>query len=479
MTSATAEKAGEAPEPVAAPNPWIGEAPPSEAGPIDIGSKPHSLPPALPLSPFAQTLRFGRRPFPYLARASRELGEVFSLQVIRRREPFVISSHPDHAKALFTAKVDLIPTATSESPLRPFVGDRSILTANGPRHMRQRRLLLPPFHGEAIAEYARQISEIAEREIDGWVPGEAFSLARRMQAVTLEVIMSAVFGIEGEPIEGTPERNLRDSTRWFLALSEKPGYGFVELYYAGRMRPEGLIKVIVDRMDRGYYAAIRARREMPEAERGTDVLSLLLSATDEDGQGLSDQEIRDELVSLVLAGHETTANSLAWTHERLVRSPGAYRDLRDAVRGGDRADEWVEATVHEGMRVRPVIPMVGRRVQTDWQLGDYVVPKGHVVSSCIVLLHHRPDLYPEPYLFHPERFLGVKPGTYTWIPFGGGTRRCLGAALAMAEQKIVLEAIARRVDLAAVTPEPERERHRNVTLIPEHGGRVKVEKVVA
>src|SRR3954453_13914363 len=187
MESATAEQPREQAAPEAA-NPLIGEAPPSPAGPIDCGSEPHSLPPTLPLSPLAQTLRFGRRPFPSLARASGGIGEVFSLKIIRRGDPFVISSHPDHAKALFPAKVDLVPTATSESPLRPFVGPNSTLPANGPRHMRQRRLLLPPFHGEAIAEYARQISQIAEREIDRWVPGEPFSMARRMQAVTLEVI---------------------------------------------------------------------------------------------------------------------------------------------------------------------------------------------------------------------------------------------------------------------------------------------------
>ena len=344
--------------------------------------------------------------------------------------------------------------------------------------MRQRKLLLPPFHGEAIAKYTQQIAEVAEREVDTWKAGDDFPLSKRMQAVTLQVIMSGIFGIEGEPAPGSAERDLRDETRYFLGLSEKPFWSLVDLAHQGRLEPHGPQKWILNRIDRSYYRVITERRSIPEAERGNDVLSLLLAVTDDEGRSLSDEEIRDELVSLVLAGHETTANSLAWTFERLVRFPEAYGSLRDAVRGDDRADEWIEATINEGMRVRPVIPLVGRVVQTDWRLGEYVVPKGTVVSSNIVNMHHRPDLYPRPYDFLPQRFLGVKPGTYSWIPFGGGTRRCLGAALAMAEQRIVLGTIARRVDLRYADPRPERERHRNVTLVPKQGGRVVVDRVL-
>ena len=454
-----------------------GSAPPSEAGPLEPGSRPISMPASLPLSPFRQTLRFGRRPLPFLFHARREVGEVFAFRVIGRDRPFVVTSHPDHVRSLFTAKPDQVPSITAESPLRPIVGPNSVLTANGPRHMRQRKLLLPPFHGEAIAQYTERISAMVEREVDGWEPGVPFSLAKRMQAVTLEVIMAGIFGIEGEPESGSPERRLRDATLYFLRQSERPGFGLVEILGAGQLEPKGIMKLIIDRIDPHYYDAIAARRALPEAERGTDVLSLLLAATDEEGEGLSDHEIRDELVSLVLAGHETTANSLAWTFERLVRTPPAYDALRDAVRGGDGA-EYVEATITEGMRVRPVIPMVGRVPTVDWQLGEHVIPAGTPISMAIALIHHREDVYPQPFAFRPERFLGVKPGTYTWLPFGGGTRRCLGAALAMAEQRIVVETIARRVDLAAADPEPERERHRNVTLIPAKGGQVVVERIL-
>jgi cytochrome P450 len=224
------------------------------------------------------------------------------------------------------------------------------------------------------------------------------------------------------------------------------------------------------------YAVIRERRAAADEGRRSDVLSLLLGARDEHGEPLTDHELRDELMSLVLAGHETTANSLAWTFERLLRTPPAYVRLRETVRSGDRAgaQEYVEATIHEGMRNRPVIPMIARLVMRSWRFGDYTVPARTPVGVSIVALHHRPDVYPDPHAFEPERFLGVKPGTYTWIPFGGGIRRCLGATLAMAEQRVVLEAIARRTDLVAPDPAPERPRMRNVTMIPRGGCLVSV-----
>ena len=201
------------------------------------------------------------------------------------------------------------------------------------------------------------------------------------------------------------------------------------------------------------------------------MLSLLLQAHDEHGVPLTDGEIRDQLVSLVLAGHETTANSLAWSFERLLRTPAAYDRLRESVRS-DADDGYVDATIYETMRSRPVVPIIGRRVRVPWTLGEYVVPADTPVTVSILLLHHREDVYPDPFAFRPERFLGQTPGTYTWIPFGGAIRRCLGASLAIAEQRAVLRAIARRTDLRAPDPEPEHVRHRNVTMIPARGTQV-------
>jgi cytochrome P450 len=245
---------------------------------------------------------------------------------------------------------------------------------------------------------------------------------------------------------------------------------------ARHAEPKGVLAAVMAMVDRQMFAVIRERRTAGDRDRRADVLSLLLTATDQDGQPLTDHELRDELMSLVLAGHETTANSLAWIFERLLRTPPAYARLRELVRAGDGTSgrEYVEATIHEGMRNRPVIPMIARMAMRPWRFGDYIVPARTPVAVSIVALHHRADVYPDPHTFQPQRFAGVKPGTYTWIPFGGGIRRCLGATLAMAEQRVVLEAIARRTDLAAPDPAPERPRMRNVTMIPRGGCRVTV-----
>ena len=344
--------------------------------------------------------------------------------------------------------------------------------------MRQRKLLLPPFHGEAVQRYVAMISQVAEREIDRWPLNEPFALAPRMSAVTLDVIMSGIFGIEGKPAPGTSGHRLRQTIRRVLGASTHPVFQLVELRNVGRREPTGILKRVLEVVDRQLLAIIAERRAQAEGEAGgerTDILSLLIGARDEDGEPLTDRELRDELLSLVLAGHETTANQLAWTFERLLRTPAAYDTLRERVRaGGPDGEAYVEATIHEAMRNRPVIPMIVRMVNRPWRMGEYVMPARTPVAISIVALHHREDLYPEPLVFRPERFVDSKPGTYTWLPFGGGIRRCLGASLAMAEQRVVLEAIARRTDLTAPDPRPERARQRNVTTIPSHGATVLV-----
>ena len=452
----------------------VGEAPPSPSGPLegeDAGSLPE--PPAVAMPPLLQVLRFSQRQIEFVFRARRELGEVFRMHGVIPGEP-VITSHPDHVRSLFTAKPEQAPSLTGESPLRPVVGSNSVLTALGERHMRQRKLLLPSFHGEAVDRYAQMIADAAEREIETWPVGRPFALAPRMQAITLDVIMAGVFGIEGRPARGTPERGLRMATKNLVAFSTWPIAQLGELINLGHEEARGPLRVALTFLDRPTYAVISQRRRVSDLDERNDILSLLLRARTEDGDTLSDQEVRDELLTLVLAGHETTANSLAWTWERLVRTPAAYERLRDAVRSGEDADEHVEATITEGMRVRPVVPMIGRRVMVPWRLGPYAVPEGTPVSMSILLLHHREDLYPEPFSFRPERWLGRKPGTYEWIPFGGGIRHCLGATLAMAEQRVVLETMTRRLDLEAAEPAPEHARHRNVTMIPAQGARVVV-----
>jgi cytochrome P450 len=450
---------------------YIGQAAPSEAGPAELGEE-LCAPPTVALARTIQTLRFTQRQIQFVFRSRRELGDVFGVRFLVIPGGVVLSCHPDHARSLFTAKPELVPSLTAESPLRPIVGPNSVLTANGPSHLRQRKLLLPPFHGEAIERYSEMIREVTERALDTWPLGRAFALAPKMQAITLDVIMSGIFGIEGRPARGTAEHRLRTRIKQLAAASTSPVALIGELANLGRTDPVGLTRTAIALLDRATYPVIEARRKADDLGERADILSLLLQAKGEDGERMSDHELRDELLTLVLAGFETTANSLAWTWERLVRSPEAHERLREAVRSDTEADETVEATIVEGMRSRPVIPIVGRRVAVPWRLGEYVVPAKQAVSISILLLHHREDLYPDPFAFRPERWLGHSPGTYEWLPFGGGTRRCLGAALAMAEQRVVLEAMARRLDLTADRPESEHAQHRNVTMIPARGARV-------
>jgi cytochrome P450 len=450
----------------------VGEAPPSPAGPLEPAALATiARPPRIQLPRLVQVLRFNQRQIEFVFRARRELGEVFSMHGATE-DAVAVTSHPDHVRSLFTASPEQAPSLTGESPLRPIVGPESVLTAVGPRHMRQRKLLLPPFHGEAIEAYAQTIAEATEREIDGWPLDEPFALAPRMQAITLDVIMAGIFGIEGKPRRGTPEHGLRQLIRRLVAASTTPAAQVGELLHIGRDEAIGPMKAGLALLDRQLYAVIEARRRVSDLGERRDILSLLLQARTEDGEKLSDKELRDELLVLVLAGHETTANSLAWTWERLVRSPEAHGALVAAVRSGVGAEELIEATIVEAMRSRPVIPLIGRRVTVPWRLGEHGVPAGTAITMSILLIHHREDLYPRPFEFRPERWLGRKPGTYEWIPFGGGIRRCLGAALAMAEQRVVLAAMARRLELEADDPAPERAVHRNVTMIPSRGGRV-------
>jgi cytochrome P450 len=455
----------------------VGAAPPSPAGSIEAAEMAMlATAPDIELPKVAQTLRFSMRQIEFVFRGRREHGEVFRMRGVIPGGP-VITSHPDHVRSLFMAKPGQAPSLTGESPLRPILGPNSVLTANGPQHMRQRKLLLPPFHGEAIDQYVAMITEAAEREIDRWPVGEPLALAPRMQAITLDVIMAGIFGIEGKPAPGTPEAALRTAVKKTVAASTWPTSQLTELMHVGREEPMGLMKLGLGMLDRPTYAVIRERRRATDLEGRRDILSLLLQARTEDGEPVGDEELRDELLTLVLAGHETTANSLAWAWERLVRNPGPHQALLAAVRtgvgpAGESAEERVEATIVETMRNRPVIPIIGRRVQVPWRLGDYAVEPGTAIAMSILLVHHREDVYPDPFAFRPERWLGRKPGTYDWIPFGGGVRRCLGAALAMAEQRVVLTAMARRLDLEPDRPAPERAMHRNVTMIPARGARV-------
>src|SRR3954449_6757975 len=290
--------------------------PPAPAGPADPAAPAPPAPPQIPPPRHIQILRFNQRQIEFVFKARRKLGEVFSMNGYHELDVF--TSHPDHVRSLFTAKPEDAPSLTGESPLRPIVGPNSVLTALGPRHMRQRKLLLPPFHGEAIERYTQAIAEATEREIDTWPLGEPFALAPRMQAITLDVIMAGIFGIEGRPANGTPERRLRTVTKNLVALSSRPIAQVAELMNVRREEPVGFTRAGVRLIDRPIYAVIEQRRRAGDLDERRDILSLLLQARTEEGEELTDYEIRSELLTLVLAGHETTANSPAWTSERLA-----------------------------------------------------------------------------------------------------------------------------------------------------------------
>lgn len=451
----------------------IGSYPESPAGPIDESELKDLKPvPEFGLPRALQVLRFGQRQAEFLLKGRRDFGDVFRFSGIIPGHP-VVTGHPDHAKSIFTAKVALVPTLTSESPLRPIVGPNSVLTSQGDVHIRQRRLLLPAFHGEALENYYDVIDKAIDAEIDRWPVGQVMELAGPMQDLTLEVILSGIFGIEN-PGDGTKaERNLAKITRRITELSTTPIAKMSEYVNVGRSEAVGIQAAALKIIDKAIYDVIDERRADERLDERSDIMSALIKSRDEDGSALSDEELRDQMLTLLLAGHETTANSISWAFERLTRTPDAYEELYDAVRNdrADRADQ-VEYVIQESMRSRPVVPIVGRRVQSAWRLGDYGVPAGTPISASVFLIHHREDLYPRPWDFIPRRWVGKKPGTYEWIPFGGGTRRCAGASLAMVEMRRVIDRMVDRVQLECDRPEPEHVQHRNVTMIPQRDARV-------
>ena len=280
----------------------IGSAPPSDAGPIDAAELARlPRPPMIRWPRPVQILWFGPRQWSFVHHHRDKLGEVWSLRAYVRGTAAIVS-HPDHVRSLFTAQPEQVPTLAAESPLRPVLGSGSVLTSNGPRHLRQRKLLLPPFHGEAIERYQRMIAAATEREIDRWPIGRPFALAPRMQAITLDVIMGGVFGIEGVPRPGTPEHALRVSITQLLRSSTMPGAKLAELLNIGHEEPFGLTKIGLFMPDRRLFAIIAKRRGEADLDQRTDILSLIMRARTEDGEALSDRELRDELMTLVLAG---------------------------------------------------------------------------------------------------------------------------------------------------------------------------------
>jgi cytochrome P450 len=349
--------------------------------------------------------------------------------------------------------------------MEPVTGPSSILLLDADRHMRMRKLMLPPFHGEAIAHYAELIEQITNREIDGWRPGETIRTRTVAQTITMEVIIRAVFGV-------TDRDRIAELKKLLPRLSSiNPILGIEAMRRDfGPHSPWGRFIRDRDRVDELLYDEIDRRRNNEDADSHTDILTLLLSARDDEGHPLTNQELRDELITILLAGHETTATSIGWAFERLLRTPPALAQLVAEVRTGE-GEEYLDAVIKETLRVRPVVTEVFRAPTESTELGGYRFEPGTQLAASILLVQLDPELYPpDPHAFRPERFLEGAPESYTWVPFGGGVRRCIGAAFAQLEMKIVIATILSRVELRAPQAKPEKARFRGVTVLPSRGG---------
>ncbi|HKI66049.1 MAG TPA: cytochrome P450 [Solirubrobacterales bacterium] len=422
------------------------------------------LPPEPKYSPLSQTLRWSFRPLPFMQECRERYGDAFSVRFMGFERPMVMISDPAAIKALYTERAHGLPPGR-EVVLTPIVGPHSVLVIEGADHLAHRKLMLPAFHGERMRSYAPLVEEIVAAEIDSWPLDERFAIHPRMQAVTLEVILRVVFGVA----EGPRLERLR---RMLTEVLEETASPFTQLIGLASRRfggqgPWAKFEGKLRAVDELLYAEIAERRAAEDFEGRDDMLSLLMQARFEDGEGMGDEDLRDQLMTLLLAGHETTATALAWTFDLLLRHRGELARLRESLEAGE--DEYLRATISESLRLRPVVPLAGRRLNAELEVDGLSLPVGTDVTPAIWLAHTRAESFPEPFAFRPERFLGEPPDTYAWIPFGGGIRRCLGAAFAEFEMRIVLREVLGRCELRKADPRPERIGRRNITLSPKAG----------
>jgi cytochrome P450 family 135 len=424
------------------------------------------LPPSPPLPRPIQTAIWSRQARRLLYACQDRYGDMFALR-IAYEGTWVMLADPAAIKQVFTGDPKVFHAGEGNQILEPVLGKSSVLVLDEKPHMSQRKLLLPPFHGTRMQGYEQTMSEIAEREIETWPTGTPYQLRPRMQAMTLEIILQTVFGVRS----GERMGELRAALREFLDLTTNPQI-LLPLLLLGpsRVRKFPPFRRRVDRVDELIYREIAERRAAEDVEQRDDVLSMLIAARHEDGSPMRDEEMRDELLTLLVAGHETTATSLSWAIERLSRNPDKLERLRAEVLEG--REEYLTATIQETLRLRPVISIVIRKLTEAVEIGGYELPAGISVAPCVYLVHRNPEVYPEPQRFLPERFLDNPPGTYTWIPFGGGVRRCLGASFAQFEMAVVLKELVKRHRIRPANPKPERVFRRAITETPRHNAEV-------
>ncbi|HVY96099.1 MAG TPA: cytochrome P450 [Solirubrobacterales bacterium] len=424
------------------------------------------VPPGPRMPRALQTAIWSRQAQWMLKQCRSRFGPMFTLE-IANEGTWVMVTDPEIVKQVFTGDPKVFHAGEGNEILRPILGDNSVLVLDEKPHISQRRLLLPPFHGERMQAYGEKMAEIAAREIESWPSGTPYALRPRMQAITLDIIIETVFGVH----DGRRMEPLRVALRDFLDLTTNPKVLLpVILMGPQRINRFGAFRRRVEAVNELIYAEIAERRGADDVADREDVLSMLVAARHEDGSPMSDAEIRDELLTLLVAGHETTATALAWALERLTRHPEKLDRLRAEALAGENA--YMTATIQETLRLRPVIVLVIRKLTEPVELGGYEIPAGARVTPSIYLIHRDPEIYPEPDRFLPERFLENPPGTYTWIPFGGGVRRCLGASFAQFEMEIVLRELVTRRQLAPARSKPERNFRRAITETPRHNAEV-------
>ncbi len=426
------------------------------------GSVP--LPPGPTSPPLYQIARWVAKPLELLDECQRTYGDVFTVRA-PRAGAFVIVAVPELIKEVFAAPSDVLLAGMGNAMLlEPMVGKNSVLTLDGAEHLRQRRLLLPAFNGERMQAFGSVMREIVETSFLRWPIGKPFSLHPFLQNITLDVILQTVFGLDTKGAHGTLRTKIVDlleraAAPWMMM----PGMLGIDLLRVPFLPISRLKRAV----DAELYRLIAERRQRPTG--GTDVLSTMLLARDEQGKPMTDVELRDELVTLLIAGHETTATSLGWVFDRLLAHPHTYAKLATEIEAG--RDEYLDAVIRETLRVRPILPLVGRHVVKPFKLGAWLIPPGTRIAPSIYLAGRREDAYPNPERFEPERWLGVRPDPYSWLPFGGGTRRCLGMAFAQFEMRTVLQTIIPRARLQ-LTRGPARVVRRGITLAPSGGPRV-------
>jgi cytochrome P450 len=423
-----------------------------------------TLPPGPSSPPAVQTARWLFRPLDFLDSCRDRYGEAFSVKFLGFQTPMVIISDPAAIRALYTSRENGLPPGRSFA-LEPIMGARSVLLLEGAEHLERRKVMLPPFHGERMRAYESVIGEIIDAEIDRWPLDEGFAVHARMQAVTLEVIMRAVFGVS-DPGRLARLRGLLTSLLGDVASPRLQVRMLIARRF-GRGNPLDDLQRRLEAVDDVLMAEIAERRADPDLAERDDILSMLVGVRFSDGEAMSDREVRDQLMTLLLAGHETTATGLAWTFDLLLRNAGPLARLRAEL--ADGGEEYLRAVISEALRLRPVVPLAGRRLGAELRVGEHVLPAGTDVTPAFWLTHTRPDLYPNPLEFRPERFLDDPPETYAWVPFGGGVRRCLGAAFAEFEMRVVQRHVLERCDLRLERRAPERIARRNITFSPRRG----------